>query len=235
MRPRTLLAICVFASGVALPVSSDAETTVERYTEAKTTLADKRQDLAARWKAARKKSERTAVLNDARATLLTGITAELIPPWVGTPWAFYGTSQTPGKGDIACGYFVTTVLRDAGLAIERVRLAQQASEYIVRTLAPARRIWRFSNKGIPAVLARVKAEGEGLYVIGLDYHVGLLWNDGESIRFCHSTYLGDSEVLCEPAASSPAMVSGYHVVGELLNDRTVRAWLTGRDIPTVQS
>jgi hypothetical protein len=49
------------------------------------------------------------------------------------------TSETPGRGEIACGYFVSTVLRDAGFGVERVRLAQQASERIVRTLsAPTR-------------------------------------------------------------------------------------------------
>ena len=77
--------------------------------------------------------------------LLDTVRDELIPPWVGTEWAFYGTTQTPGEGEIACGYFVSTVLRDAGVKVERVKLAQQASEYIVKTFAEAEHVRRFRN------------------------------------------------------------------------------------------
>lgn len=38
----------------------------------------------------------------------------LMPCWYGTPWDFNGCTTEPGKGSIACGYFVSTVLRDAG-------------------------------------------------------------------------------------------------------------------------
>ena len=69
---------------------------------------------------------------------------ELLPAWDGTPWDFHGTSQAPREGKIACGYFVSTTLLHLGLQVERVRMAQQASELIVKSLVstnPIRRSW----------------------------------------------------------------------------------------------
>src|SRR6188474_3208784 len=51
--------------------------------------------------------------------LLNNIRDSLFTCWLGTPWDFYGTTQTPGKGKIACGYFVTTLLRDMGASVNR--------------------------------------------------------------------------------------------------------------------
>ena len=39
---------------------------------------------------------------------------DLLPAWNGTAWAMNGTSQVPGRGSIACGYFVSTTLMHAG-------------------------------------------------------------------------------------------------------------------------
>ncbi|QSQ28104.1 hypothetical protein JY651_14090 [Pyxidicoccus parkwayensis] len=124
------------------------------------------------------------------------------------------------------------MLEDAGFRVERVRMAQQRAEYIVKTLVPPRRVWRFRNRPVREVVERVTKEGEGLYLVGLDYHVGFLWNDGTRVQMCHSSYLGTVEVVCEDALTSPAMVSGYHVVGRLLEDGMLEAWLEGRALPT---
>ncbi|MBN8468886.1 hypothetical protein JYJ95_20490 [Corallococcus exiguus] len=124
------------------------------------------------------------------------------------------------------------MLRDAGFRIERVRLAQQPSEHIVKTLAPALKTWRFRDRPVSEVIDRVSHAGAGLYVVGLDYHVGFLWNDSAKVWMCHSSYLGEAKVVCEDALTSPAMVSRYHVVGKLLEDGMMDAWLKGRALPT---
>lgn len=174
-----------------------------------------------------------AVRDEARAALLSGIDRALIPPWFGTPWAFHGTTQTPGEGAIACGYFVSTVLRDAGLPVERVRLAQQASEYIVKTFSEPAHVRRFRTGDVDAVVDRILAEPEGLYVVGLDVHVGFLVRTDARIAFCHSTFLEPGAVVCEDPRTSPAFVSNYHVVGPVLEDRVVDAWLDRTPLPTV--
>lgn len=43
--------------------------------------------------------------------------------WQGTPWTFNGTTNTPQKGSIACGYFVTNVLMNYGFKIKGNYLA----------------------------------------------------------------------------------------------------------------
>ena len=50
------------------------------------------------------------------------ITNTIAPAWIGTKWDFNGITEVPQQGKIACGYFVTTVLRDAGLpAVRQLR------------------------------------------------------------------------------------------------------------------
>ncbi len=210
-----------------------SEARVAEYDAARTQLEASRRELAERWTAAKSRSDREAVEAEAADVLERALVA-LSNPWLGTAWDFYGTTQTPGQGQIACGYFVTTLLRDAGLRLERVRLAQQASEYIVRSLAPPSQVWRFRTGSVKAVLHRVRAQKARWFVVGLDLHVGLLLrlDDGE-VRFCHASHLPPGHAVCEDAETALAMQSGYHVVGALFTPQWVRRWLRGENVPSV--
>src|SRR6187200_2544039 len=78
--------------------------------------------------------------------IFTSAVAEtIIPGWIGTAWNFNGTSEKPQQGSIACGYFVTTILRDAGLSLARIKLAQCASEQMIISLVQSKYIHRFSQ------------------------------------------------------------------------------------------
>ena len=202
-----------------------AEPPAAAYDKAVSQLAQDRATLAASYRAAKTAKAHAEVLAQARARLLEAIDRDLIPAWLGTPWEFYGDSERPREGAIACGYFVTTVLRDAGLKVERVLLAQQASEYIVKTLTPEARILRLRNVTRAQVVEAARKKGDGLYVVGLDLHVGFLRLSGEDARFCHSSYLGTRAVVCEKAEDAPAMASGYYVLGDALGDLRILDWL----------
>ncbi|MGC4113079.1 MAG: hypothetical protein QM765_11880 [Myxococcales bacterium] len=212
----------------ALSAEPDAAT---RYADALARLEKDRAELAAQYQKGKAK-ERPEVLSRARDRLSRALDEELVPAWYGTPWEFYGVSETPGSGAIACGYFVSTVLRDAGLRVERVRMAQQASEYIVRSLAPAARILRLKNQTNAQVIDQVRKQGDGWYVVGLDYHVGFIRIDGDAARFCHSSYLGTKAVTCEAPELAGALVSTLHVVGPAFADARVVDWLLQRPVPT---
>lgn len=201
------------------------------YSERIAAVAAIRKDLAAEYAAASTK-EKPAVLKKARAAALDGLTGEILPAWIGTEWAFYGTTQTPRQGQIACGYFVTTTLRDAGFKVERAKLAQQASSHIADTLAGHANV-KWLGNDVDAAVAYVEARGEGLWVVGLDVHVGYLWYDGNNTWMCHASYLGDGTTTCEDARTSPAMVSNVHVVAPLFNDRMLERWLTEKSFVTV--
>lgn len=168
----------------------------------------------------------------ARRALWDAIVDDLVPRWTGTPWSFYGNAEAPGVEPVACGYYVSAILRDAGLRVERVRLAQQASEHIIQTLVPEARIRRFRDRPAGEVVAHV-ARRDGVWIVGLDFHVGFLIAEGGQVQFCHSTFLDEAGAICEDPSRSDAFVSRYRVVGELLGDDVVRGWLDGKQWPTV--
>lgn len=202
-----------------------AASVAEDYRAAVAKLAEKRGELATRPPRDR--------LTEARSVLLTAFDEQLFPAWEGTPWDFYGTTQTPREGHIACGYFVSTLLRDAGLKVERVKLAQQASEKIVKTLASEPEIQRFRNAAAADIVKAVREKhGPGLFVVGMDYHVGLLRLTADDALLCHSAVLEPRSATCEKAETSPGFVSSYHVIGPALNDARLGDWLAQRDVPT---
>jgi hypothetical protein len=158
----------------------------------------------------------------------------VLPRWDGTPWSFHGTSTTPGAGTIACGYFVSTTLEEAGLRVERARLAQQPAEAIIKTLVPPDAIARFSDVPIEKFVTAVTTRGEGLYVVGLDNHVGFLIVKAGDVLFHHASYVPPAKVVRERAADArPLVDSRYRVVGKLFTDASLAAaWLDGAAIPT---
>lgn len=205
------------------------------YASARQDLERTRVALGERWVAAAKNPvARAAVLHDARAAVWRGIEEEIIPRWLGTPWTFNGHTVTPGEGSIACGYFVTTVVRHAGFDVDRVALAQAASEKIILTLADPAETWRFSDRGAEEVVEEVRAAGgDGLYAVGLDRHAALLVIDGDRADLCHSSVLGGRDVVCEDAVEARGFVSRYRVIGKLLGARMLIPWLEGRHLDSV--
>lgn len=172
----------------------------------------------------------------AQNTLYNALQASIFPYWIGTDWSFEGMTETPGTGSVACGYFVATTLRDAGLNLERISLAQQASENIIQTLNNEEYITRYSNTGIDDFLVSVGKKGYGIYIVGLDKHIGFLQYNKEGMFFIHSTYMDPFGVVKEPATSSYALVnSKYRVLGDLLGDTgLVKKWLTQEKFVTVK-
>lgn len=165
--------------------------------------------------------------------LLVSYLPHLMRGWSGTGYSYSGTSQEPGKGRIACGYFVSTVLQHAGFGVDRVDLARQPSEQIIRSLVPDEEITRFSRVSRQTVVDKVRADGPGVYIVGLDTHVGFLVHEGgEEVTFCHSTRRDWLGVVCEEAVTSPSLRSRYTVLGALGHEVMLDAWLAGDTIPT---
>lgn len=165
------------------------------------------------------------VLKEARARVRGYITQDLFAYWEGTPWTFHGTTEKPREGSIACGYFVTTLLRDAGFHIPRVTWAKLASEQYITQLCPT--VKRYRNKELSVLTGEL---AEGLYVVGLDNHTGFIWKNGDSIRFIHSTWYYNSDgVINEDAfGDNPLNVSAYRVVGQVDSDEVITQWLLGK-------
>ena len=158
-----------------------------------------------------------------KENIFTRAVAEtIIPGWIGTGWSFNGISEKPQEGSIACGYFVTTILRDAGLNLARIKLAQCASEQMILSLIQPKYVQRFSNVPMDNFIAAIQQQGYGLYIVGLDNHTGFIYNDGTDIYFIHSTFVGTRNVQKEKAATSIVLKSSrYKVTGKLSADEKV--------------
>jgi hypothetical protein len=207
----------------------------QTYADSRQSLATRRDKLARRYAQAAPR-DRDDILREAGAWLREALDKELFPHWYGTEWDFYGTTETPRDGKIACGYFVTTLLRDAGFQLERARLAQQASEKIILSLVRPAFVQRFRNAPLADFVAAVKQKGAGLYVVGLDNHVGFILHDGQEIYFVHSSY-GDPQQVVKEIAAESAILGGsrYRVLGALTADEQLLAkLLNGAKIRTLR-
>ena len=149
--------------------------------------------------------------------LLNNIRDSLFTCWLGTPWDFYGTTQEPGKGKIACGYFVTTLLRDMGAPVNRIKHAQCASEEMIKAVCLKNTVHHYSNENISSFVEKIKLNGTGLYIVGLDFHTGFILNDGKQVFFIHANYAGKKEVTKEIAIESTVLgSSAYKVIGRVI-------------------
>lgn len=163
----------------------------------------------------------------AAAYLLEKITHDFFDQWYGTEWDFNGTTRTPRKGKIACGYFITTVLQDAGFKIPRVKWAQQASEYYITRMTSE--VKRFSNKTPEFMKGYFLDQPDGLFIAGLDNHVGFVYKSGKKVSFTHASYY-DPEVGVQTEeldGDNPFAKSAYRVVGHILNREMIRKWILG--------
>lgn len=177
-------------------------------------------------------SIRLSYINHLQDSIVIKIVKDIIPYWYGTPWEFYGTTEKPKQGGIACGYFVTTILKHAGYNIEKNKLAQQASELIIKSLVSEKYIKRFSYTPIEKFVNSVKEMGEGLYIVGLDIHVGFIYVNNQDVYFIHSSYIEPRCVVKEIAVESKILASSeYRVIGKISADPDLtEKWLTGEKI-----
>lgn len=205
----------------------------KRYDEVKAGIVAMRDSMAGAYSnaGAARKAE---LIVSARKAVLKAINEDLFPAWMGTPWDFNGVTQKPREGQIACGYFVTTILRDAGFGVERTKLAQQASLKIIKTLCPPEAIKDYGGIDVPELVRRMGNLPKGLYIVGLDIHTGFILNSAQSVDFIHASYGNPREVVHEQALKSKVLAqSKRFVLGRVDTDVLLIKWLTKAVIPTI--
>lgn len=232
------------AAAATLQVTADEGAKVHdaaAYEAALAKIEGRRLALARRFKAAEDAGGRAAVRAEARTFTRTAMREVVLPAWLGMPWGL-GPDSTPTRPHqagtvIACGYFVSSTLENLGLKLDtRFRFAQAPALHAQRSLAPAPRDLHvfFSIPG--DLLARkIAALGEGLYVIGLNNHIGFVDVRGEEVRLIHASYTGEQLVTDEPLAAAQVIANsraaGYFVTPLLQDDRLVEHWLRGEAVP----
>jgi hypothetical protein len=206
------------------------------YKDVVAKLEAERVNLGLRYQQAASSARHADVVAQARTIVTESIYKEIFPSWYGTPWDFNGTTELPQQGKIACGYFVSTVLRDAGWRVQRVRLAQQASENIILSLTTDLHVKRFRRVPVSDFVSAVRKWGTGLYVVGLDIHTGFIVNTGSEVYFIHSSYVEPYVVVREKAIDSTILAaSNYRVLGRITaDDLLIEKWLLNKEIVTRQ-
>lgn len=258
MRPVLAVVILALACGRSEPASSqparaqpataavdaaiDTAARGAQWDRSVAALATTRAALATAWKRAATAEERAAVRDRASAMLWTTIADELAPAWFGMAWGMgrNSTATRPFAPDqtISCSYFVGAVLGGAGFTLhDRFKLGQAAALHIQQALVgrPGK-VHRFLSIPPADLATRIAKLGDGVYLIGLANHVGLVVVRGADVRFVHASYLGAAVVTSEELATSPAIAAsqpkGYFVsplvtAAGPADDWLVEQWLTG--------
>lgn len=222
------ITICIVVKEYIAYQSFDIKTHLLAYGNIRNIIHEKRLDYEKEWKA---KPERLLTLQGmAKDYLYHTLTDSVFAYWYGTTWDFNGITEKPRKGKIACGYFVTTTLEHCGFTLPRVKLAQQAASVIIRTLCPKKSIKTFNQ--LEKLKQYLDTQPEGVYIVGLDTHVGYLWNTPENLHFVHASYSGNKQVSKELWNESIVLgKSKLFVVGNLLeNMNLMNHWIKGTPV-----
>ncbi len=204
------------------------------YEKLRGDLEMRRTVLAQRYARARTPREISNVIIEAQNVLETTL-PKMMRCWLGTKYDFNGHCKKPGSGTIACGYFVSTVLQDAGFRVERYKLGQQPSQNIIRTFLPRENMHIRSGLSYKKFLDEVIARGPGIRIVGLDTHAAFLIVPQEGdIRFIHASGGPPQCVVDEDRYNADALrASKYRVTGNLTRSADlIHNWLTGADWPT---
>lgn len=206
----------------------------ETYTVLSDELEIHRKRLGKAFQAAGTEEEREKILLETRF-LLEQTLVRLMRCWLGTPWDFNGTADEPGGGKVACGYFVSSVMQDAGFKVEWAPLAQQASQNILGTFLPREQMTLKVGVTYDDFLDAAMAKGPGIYIVGLDRHVAfMVITEENEMRFIHSSGSAPRKVVDEGREDAHVLKKSYYrVTGNLTASRRVlQEWLLGRPFKT---
>lgn len=175
---------------------------------------------------------------DSASNLFTkNLLYEVIPHWMGTAWSFEGHTITPGKGEIACGYFISTTLSDTGLKVDRIKMAQQNPYNEAKTLSGPNSVITVSKptseQCIEAILDNLS---QGVHFIGFDAnHVGYVLKNNNDLYLIHSNYKNSQGVVIEKIEDSEVFKSFniFHLAKLSHNNWLIEQWLKHKKIVTI--
>ena len=171
----------------------------------------------------------TISLDHIKTAFANQLVDKIIPHWYGTPWSFGGHTATPNEGKIACGYFISTTLRDMGVNINRYILAQKSPIDEAKMISCGAVISQVQQETHEKAFEEIDAlTQEGLYFIGFDEgHVGYLLKRNGELFLIHSNYLNPVSVCIETLKESRVFkrFTKFHLVAISHNDGLLQRWL----------
>ena len=159
---------------------------------------------------------------------------KIIPHWYGTPWSFGGHTTIPNQGKIACGYFISTTLRDMGIKLNRFTLAQKSPLDEAKMISCGSVINKVVQDNPEKAFEEIDSlTKEGLYFIGFDEgHVGYLLKREGELFLIHSNYLNPVSVCMETLKESRVFkrFTKFHLVDISHNDTLLQRWLDNGNV-----
>lgn len=169
-----------------------------------------------------------------RTAFANQLVDKIIPHWYGTPWSFGGHTAIPNKGEIACGYFVSTTLRDMGINLNRYKLAQKSPIDEAKMISCGAVINKVVQDSPEKAFEEIdRLTEEGLYFIGFDEgHVGYLLKREGELFLIHSNYFSPVSVCMETLKESRVFkgFTTFHLVAISHNDTLLQRWLDNGEV-----
>jgi len=160
---------------------------------------------------------------------------EIIPYWYGTQWTFNGYTSVPNQGTVACGYFVSTTLEHMDVNINRYKFAQQSAENEAKTLCFGNkknmRVFKNQDFYTDTVLNTIP---DGLYMSGLDYHVGYLYKKQGKSFFINSDYVFGYVLIADAEKADAFASQKYYLTKLSSNYEFLDSWLLNKEIKIVK-
>jgi hypothetical protein len=203
------------------------------YEMVKTGIGLKKKEFMTRYETAVSQTEKKKILSEAGKYLHKNLVDTVFAYWYGTEWDFNGYTDKPGEGLVACGYFVSTPLKHCGFNLNRFKLAQQYSLEIVKRISCGDSLWSYRGINSQQFLQRTKGKlKDGLYVVGLDNHVGFLLYEKGEVYFIHSSYFNPVAVVREKASESIALATSqvFVMCNISSNAKLIKKWIMGEEI-----
>ncbi|WP_062060693.1 hypothetical protein [Aquimarina longa] len=161
----------------------------------------------------------------------------ILPFWEGTEWSFEGHTSIPRKGKIACGYFVSTTLKDLGVNLNRYRLAQQSPINEARSLALNTKVIEIFENSKEENISKIQSTfKDGIHFIGFDAsHVGYILKEKGELYMIHSNYIDFKGVEIEKIESSDVFASydRYYLAELSTNEMLLKSWVNGNEIKVI--
>lgn len=171
----------------------------------------------------------TISMDTIKAVFTHQLVDKIIPHWYGTPWSYGGHTTIPNQGKIACGYFISTTLRDMGIKLNRYTLAQKAPIDEAKMISCGTVINKVVKDSIEDAFKEIdRLTKEGLYFIGFDKgHVGYLLKREGELFLIHSNYLAPVSVCMETLKESRVFkrFTTFHLVAISDNETLLQRWL----------
>lgn len=206
------------------------------YKLLKSEITNKRQDFYNKYISLNDTTSKLALIESASDYITQTLLNDIFPYWYGTIWDFNGYTSVPNDGVIACGYFVSTTLRDVGFNLNRYHLAQQSALNEAKTLQVNDSIRIYSKPTFEELKNElINNNKEGLYMVGLDCHVGYILIYDNDLFFIHSNYV-EGSVMLEYASTSPAFLNNQmYVISDIsYNYGLIEKWILNSEIQIVR-